>query len=136
MSRKMFMIIFVPYLMMTGKLGAPPITDLSTQKEDQEVKDHSTSDPLPDATEFNHATVEVAVNGSYQYHSELPIKEVFIVNDKMLEVKTIDPKTFYIFGLASGETEIYLTRSGDPETRRLVVRVMSPVKRIQNEISR
>jgi len=80
--------------------------------------------------------ITLSVNHSGIYESHQPIKDVFIVNDKIVEIKTINPNSFYILGLSSGETELYLTMHGGADNKRLTVRVISPIQRIRDEIAR
>ena len=61
-----------------------------------------------DPTQYHHE-ITVDENESLVFHSPVDVGEVFIVNPSVADIRMIDQNDFYVFGLAPGETRIYIT---------------------------
>lgn len=78
--------------------------------------------------------IVVDENESYIFESHEPIEEVFVVNPKTADIRMIDKRSFYIFGLIPGDTRIDMRTSGKTRTYELNVTVRYPVKKLKKAI--
>ena len=97
---------------------------------------------IEDAKKYHH-NITVDENESLVFHSPVDVGEVFIVNHSVADIRMIDQNDFYVFGLAPGETRIYVTpdkkqrkkkRPSKATIHEITVTVHYPVKKLKKLI--
>lgn len=112
-----------------GQLTLPPeIIDITPQKKDLEKN-------TPVVAKIKQ-TIKIDKNESTVFNSEESISEIFVVDNKIAEIKMLDENSFYIFGIGTGVTKIYISTKNKKDSYVITAEVLYPTKELEKLIHR